>query len=81
MDIARQVLAVDGIPVDELSEHLAVARQCAGEPSEPPELPVSPPETVSSASGTLSLEIAPPESELDGTEPEPEPEPEVAAIP
>lgn len=30
-DVARQVLALDGIPVDELSEWLAVARVRAGE--------------------------------------------------
>ncbi len=30
-DIARQVLALDGVPADELAEWLAVARQRAGE--------------------------------------------------
>lgn len=31
-DIARQVLALDGVPADELAEWLAVARQRVGEP-------------------------------------------------
>ncbi len=33
-DIARQVLALDGVPADELAEWLAVARQRSGEPLE-----------------------------------------------
>jgi hypothetical protein len=32
LDVARQVLALDGVPADELAEWLAVARQRAGEP-------------------------------------------------
>lgn len=46
-DIARQVLALDGVPADELAEWLAVARQRAGEaigsiaPAETPLEPVS----------------------------------------
>ena len=52
-DIARQVLALDGVPTDELAEWLAVARQRAGEPvatvvplplHEPEEAAVTPPE-------------------------------------
>ncbi len=31
-DVARQVLALDGVPADELAEWLTVARQRAGEP-------------------------------------------------
>lgn len=46
LDIARQVLALDGVPADELAEWLAVARQRAGEllpslvPAETPAEPV-----------------------------------------
>lgn len=32
LDVARQVLALDGVPADELAEWLAVARQRSGEP-------------------------------------------------
>ncbi|KKF01621.1 hypothetical protein [Mycolicibacterium obuense] len=58
-DIARQVLALDGVPTDELAEWLAVARQRAGEPvaaveplplPEPEAAPVTPPEPESPAS-------------------------------
>ncbi|WP_062903690.1 hypothetical protein, partial [Mycobacterium avium] len=46
-DIARQVLALDGVPADELAEWLAVARQRAGEPVGTPALAETPPEPVS----------------------------------
>jgi hypothetical protein len=67
LDIARQVLALDGVPADELSEWLAVARQRAGEslsqaePDQPPPVPESP------HSAALILEAAEPVAE-----PEPE---------
>lgn len=35
VDVARQVLGLDGIPVDELAEWLAVARQAQGIEAEP----------------------------------------------
>lgn len=35
LDVARQVLGLDGIPVDELAEWLAVARQAQGIEAEP----------------------------------------------
>lgn len=49
LDVARGVLAAGGIPADELSEWLAVARHRAGEP-------VTPPEAVSLPSGAYSPE-------------------------
>lgn len=35
VDVARQVLGLDGIPVDELAEWVAVARHVAGADAEP----------------------------------------------
>ena len=37
VDIARQVLALDGMPADELAEWLAVARRRTGQPVTEPE--------------------------------------------
>ena len=37
VDIARQVLALDGMPADELAEWLAVARRRTGQPVSEPE--------------------------------------------
>lgn len=77
-NIARQVLALDGIPATELAEWLAVTRQRAGEPvsvADPAEtLPM--PESLTSS--TPSADEARPEVADDGTDagPEPEPEPE-----
>ncbi|WP_137146927.1 flagellar hook-length control protein [Mycolicibacterium sp. CR10] len=48
--IARGVLAADGIPVDELSEWAAVARQRAGEPVSTPDPDGTTPEPISTAS-------------------------------
>lgn len=45
LDVARQVLALDGVPADELAEWLAVARQRAGESLPSPD----PAETVAEA--------------------------------
>lgn len=47
IEVARGVLAVDGIPADELSEWAAVARQKAGVPNPPP-APVSLPSDANS---------------------------------
>lgn len=71
-DIARGVLAVGGVPTDELAEWLAVARHRAGEPITPPE---AAPEPVSLPSGPLSPENG-------DAEPEPEApaEPEAATV-
>jgi hypothetical protein len=53
-DIARQVIALDGIPADELAEWLAVARQRAGQA----DLPLDPPPPVSLPSVALSPDSA-----------------------
>lgn len=53
LDVARGVLAAGGIPADELSEWLAVARHRAGEPIT---LPVTLPEPVSLPSEAHSPE-------------------------
>lgn len=57
VDIARQVLALDGVPADELAEWLAVARQRNGEPVSPAD---ASPDAVSAASDAAVA---------DGTEP------------
>lgn len=62
-DVARQVLALDGVPADELSEWLAVARQRAGEPLSTPEPDPDPPEPESLSSVALSAESADAEPE------------------
>ncbi|ANE80147.1 flagellar hook-length control protein [Mycobacterium adipatum] len=56
VEIARGVLAVGGIPVDELAEWLAVARHRAGEPVSVPEPDDAPPEPVSLPTVALSPE-------------------------
>lgn len=64
VDIARQVLALDGIPATELSEWLAVARHRAEEPVSQPEM----------------ADLPAPDTELpDQREPEPRPAPEPVA--
>lgn len=68
LDVARQVLGLDGIPADELAEWLAVARQRSGEPL-PSE---TPPEPVSLAGEADSPEAA--------DEPDDQPEPPALAV-
>ncbi|MGV7633063.1 flagellar hook-length control protein [Mycobacterium persicum] len=60
-DIARQVLALDGIPATELAEWLAMARHRAGEPLSAPEPAETPPELESSGGGDLEAGSAGPE--------------------
>lgn len=64
-DIAHQVLALDGVPADELAEWLAVARQRAGEPLEVVE-PLRLPEPDEPA--TVPPEPETPASEADSPE-------------
>ncbi len=68
VDIARGVLAVGGVPADELAEWLAVARHRAGQP-------VTPPEAVSLPSGAHS-----PENGNAAAEPEAPSAPEAATV-
>lgn len=80
VQIARGVLAVGGVPADELSEWLAVARQRAAEPLSGPGPDRVEPEPVS----LLSVALSPENADLDAdAEPEPaadaEPEHEGAA--
>jgi hypothetical protein len=74
-DITRRVLALDGLPADELAEWLAVARQRAGEPVSAPDPDQTPPEPSSFASGTLSAD-----SEDVAPEPPADAEPEQPAV-
>ncbi|OBJ46836.1 hypothetical protein A5630_10860 [Mycolicibacterium mucogenicum] len=71
-DIARGVLAVGGVPTDELAEWLAVARHRAGESVTPPEAPS---EVGSVPSGAHS-----PESGSAAPEPEVPAAPEVTTV-
>lgn len=64
VQIARQVLGLDGIPADELSEWLAVARQRAGQPVSPAD---ASPDAVSAASEAYS--VASDAAVADDTEP------------
>jgi len=72
VEIARGVLAVGGVPADELAEWLAVARQRAGEPVTPPQ---SLREVVSLPSAAHS-----PESGDAAPEPDAEAAPEAATV-
>ncbi|WP_156298257.1 flagellar hook-length control protein [Mycobacterium paragordonae] len=86
VQIARGVLAVGGVPADELSEWLAVARQRAGEPLSGPGPDEVEPESVSLLSVALSPENADPGADVEpdaDAEPQPvseaKPEHETAA--
>lgn len=86
VQIARGVLAVGGVPADELSEWLAVARQRAGEPLSGPGPEEVEPESVSLLSVALSPENADPDADVEpdaDAEPQPvseaKPEHETAA--
>jgi hypothetical protein len=63
VDVARQVLAADGLSADELSEWLAVARSRAGEPVSTPQPPVDPPAVTEPVSAPSGAEIDLPEAE------------------
>lgn len=93
LDIARQVLALDGVPADELSEWLAVARQRAVEPVSPAN---ASPDAVSAASDTAVADDTEPKAAaladavvrllavtepMADAEPEPQPVPEPTPIP
>lgn len=69
LDVARQVLALGGIPATELAEWLAVERQRAGEPVSQPDPDQPTPEPESPASNTLRADSEPVAPEL--AEPEP----------
>lgn len=69
LDVARQVLALDGIPADELAEWLAVARQRAGEPL--------PSETLAEL---VSLTSEADSAEAVEAEPDDQPEPPALAV-
>lgn len=81
LDIARGVLALGGIPADELSEWLAVARHRAGEPLDQSESAETPPEPESSGSGELEAEQPAPERLAPELVEPPEPQPPTAAQP
>ncbi|MDV3291904.1 flagellar hook-length control protein [Mycobacterium avium] len=57
LDIARQVLALGGVPADELAEWLAVARHRAGEPVAQPDADETTAAVESLPSGMLSADF------------------------
>ncbi|WKG01393.1 flagellar hook-length control protein [Mycolicibacterium sp. HK-90] len=65
VEIARGVLAVGGVPADELAEWLAVARHRAGEPVSQPDPDQTPPEPVSLPTVALIAESVEPEAVTD----------------
>lgn len=69
-DIARQVLALDGVPADELAEWLAVARQRAGEAVGTPGPADTPPDPVTLPSVEHDAEMVP-SDDADDTADEP----------
>lgn len=74
VEIARGVLAVGGVPTDELAEWLTVARHRAGEPVSQPEPDETPAEPVSLPTVALSPEPVAAEVTVDiPAEPEPAP--------
>lgn len=75
LDVARQVLALGGVPADELAEWLAVERQRAGEPVSQPDPDETTPTAESPASSTLSADSEHVAPELADAEPVAEPEP------
>ncbi|WP_188108865.1 flagellar hook-length control protein [Mycolicibacter arupensis] len=86
VDIARQVLALDGVPADALAEWLAVARQRAGEPVSPanasPDAVSAASEAHSAASDTVVADATEPMAAgMADAEPEPQPVPEPTPIP
>lgn len=83
-DIARGVLAAGGVPADELSEWLAVARHRAGTPVDQLDGDQALPGAVSLASGAHSPEIDAPVPELvaeAAAEPVAKPEPVAPVAP
>lgn len=80
LDVARQVLALGGVPADELAEWLAVERHRAGEPVSTPE----PDETTPEPETSLSVALRPDSDDADDAEladVEPEPVAEVEPPP
>lgn len=73
LDVARQVLALDGVPGDELAEWLAVARQRAGEPV----ASLGPVETLAEPESLASEADSP---EVADAEPDDQPEPPALAV-
>lgn len=80
VDVARQVLALDGVPADELAEWLAVARQRAGEAVSTPTPADTPPDPVSLASVAHGPETVPSDDTDDTAAPDIADEPAVVAV-
>ncbi|MCP9271136.1 flagellar hook-length control protein [Mycolicibacterium arenosum] len=79
-DIARQVLALDGVPADELAEWLAVARQRAGEAVSTPAPADTPPDPVPLVSVAHDPETVPSDDADDAAVPDIADEPAVVAV-
>lgn len=79
-DIARQVLALDGVPADELAEWLAVARQRAGEAVGTPAPADTPPDPVTLPSVAHGPETGPSDNTDHTAVPDIADEPAVVAV-
>ncbi|MGV7518123.1 flagellar hook-length control protein [Mycobacterium kansasii] len=79
-DIARQVLALDGVPADELAEWLAVARQRSGEAVGTPGPADTPPDPVTLPSVAHGPETAQSDDADDDPAPDIADEPAVVAV-
>lgn len=69
LDVARQVLALGGVPADELAEWLAIERQRAGEPVSAPDPDETSPELEATGSSTVSADSEHVAPELADVEP------------
>lgn len=79
-DIARQVLALDGVPADELAEWLAVARQRSGEAVGTPGPADTPPAPVTLPSVAHGPETVPSDDTDDDPAPDIADEPAAVAV-
>ncbi|WP_396913215.1 flagellar hook-length control protein [Mycolicibacterium sp.] len=79
-DIARQVLALDGVPADELAEWLAVARQRVGEAVSAPTPAGTSPGPVQLVSAAHDPETVPSDDADDAAPPNIADEPAVVAV-
>jgi hypothetical protein len=79
-DIARQVLALDGVPADELAEWLAVARQRAGEAVSTPAPADTSPDPITLPSVAHGPETVPSDDADDAAVPDIADEPAVLAV-
>lgn len=79
-DIARQVLALDGVPADELAEWMAVARLRVGDAVSTPAPADTPPDPAPSLSVEHSPETVPSDDDAPAADDLPDPAPVALAV-